>query len=315
LKALVTGGAGFIGSNLARALLARGDEVRVLDNFSTGYRRNLNPLDADLVEGDLRSYERVAAAVNGVEVVFHQGALPSVPRSIQDPLTSTAVNVEGTLNVLLAARDAGVRRVVFASSSSVYGDAPGMPRREAQPLAPLAPYAVSKLAAEQYCMVAHRVFGLETVALRYFNVFGEYQDPLSGYAAVIPKFIRIMLDGERPTIFGDGEASRDFTHVENIVEANLAAATELTAAGRVMNIAIGSSHTLNELVRTLRRLLDSDIEPDYAPARPGDVSESLADVSLARELIGYEPSVGFEQGLERTIAWILEQRAHEARSL
>ncbi len=287
----------------------------MLDNFSTGYRRNLKPLDAELVEGDLRSYERVAAAVNGVEVVFHQGALPSVPRSIQDPLTSTAVNVEGTLNVLLAARDAGVRRVVFASSSSVYGDAPGMPRRESQPLAPLAPYAVSKLAAEQYCMVANRVFGLETVALRYFNVFGEHQDPLSGYAAVIPKFIRIMLDGERPTIFGDGEASRDFTHVENIVQANLAAAAGPTAAGRVMNIAIGSSHTLNELVRTLRRLLDSDIEPEYAPPRPGDVSESLADVSLARELIGYEPSVAFERGLERTIAWILEQRAHEARSL
>ena len=207
----------------------------------------------DLVEGDLRSYERVAAAVNGVEVVFHQGALPSVPRSIQDPLTSSAVNVEGTLNVLLAARDAGVRRVVFASSSSVYGDAPGMPRRESQALAPLAPYAVSKLAAEQYCMVANRVFGLETVALRYFNVFGEHQDPLSGYAAVIPKFIRIMLDGERPTIFGDGETSRDFTHVENVVEANLAAAAEPAAAGRVMNVAIGSSHTLNELVRTLRR--------------------------------------------------------------
>ena len=316
LKALVTGGAGFIGSNLARALLERGDEVRVLDNFSTGNRRNIDPLDAELVEGDLRSYERVAAAVNGVEVVFHQGALPSVPRSIQDPLTSSAVNVEGTLNVLLAARDAGVRRVVFASSSSVYGDAPGMPRRESQPLAPIAPYAVSKLAAEQYCMVANRVFGLETVALRYFNVFGEYQDPLSGYAAVIPKFIRIMLDGQRPTIFGDGETSRDFTHVENVVEANLAAAAEPAAAGRVMNIAIGSSHTLNDLVRTLRRLLDSDIEPDYAPPRPGDVSESLADVSLARDVIGYEPSVAFEEGLERTIAWIVEQRVlSEARSL
>jgi UDP-glucose 4-epimerase len=295
--------------------LARGDEVRVLDNFSTGYRRNLESLDAELVEGDLRSYERVAVAVNGVEVVFHQGALPSVPRSIQDPLTSSAVNVEGTLNVLLAARDAGVRRVVFASSSSVYGDAPGMPRRESQPLAPIAPYAVSKLAAEQYCMVANRVFGVETVALRYFNVFGEYQDPQSGYAAVIPKFIRIMLDGERPTIFGDGETSRDFTHVENIVEANLAAAAEPAAAGRVMNVAIGSSHTLNELVRALRRLLDSDIEPDYAPSRPGDVRESLADVSLARELIGYEPSVELEQGLQRTIAWIVGQRANEARSL
>jgi UDP-glucose 4-epimerase len=316
LKALVTGGAGFIGSNLALALLARGHEVRLLDNFSTGHRSNLEPLDAELVEGDLRSYERVAAAVSGVEVVFHQGALPSVPRSIQDPLTSTAVNVEGTLNVLLAARDAGVRRVVFASSSSVYGDAPGMPRRESQPLAPIAPYAVSKLAAEQYCVVANRVFGVETVALRYFNVFGERQDPLSGYAAVIPKFIRLMLDGRPPTIFGDGETSRDFTHIENIVEANLAAAVEPAAAGRVMNIAVGSSHTLNELVGMLQRLLGSDLEPEYGPSRPGDVTASLADVSLARQLIGYEPSVDLEEGLERTIAWIVEQRAaHEARSL
>jgi UDP-glucose 4-epimerase len=316
LKALVTGGAGFIGSNLALALVARGHDVRLLDNFSTGHRANLEPLDAEVVEGDLRSYERVAAAVGGVEVVFHQGALPSVPRSIQDPLTSTAVNVEGTLNVLLAARDAGVRRVVFASSSSVYGDAPGMPRRESQPLAPLAPYAVSKLAAEQYCMVANRVYGVETVALRYFNVFGERQDPLSGYAAVIPKFIRMMLDGQRPTIFGDGQTSRDFTHVENVVEANLAAAVEPAAAGRVMNIAVGSSHTLNELVSTLQGLVDSDLEPEYGPPRPGDVSESLADVSLARKLLGYEPRIGFEEGLQRTIAWIVEQRAaHEARSL
>jgi nucleoside-diphosphate-sugar epimerase len=316
LKALVTGGAGFIGSNLALALLARGHDVRLLDNFSTGHRANLEPLDAEVVEGDLRSYERVAAAVGGVDVVFHQGALPSVPRSIQDPLTSTAVNVEGTLNVLLAARDAGVRRVVFASSSSVYGDAPGMPRRESQPLAPLAPYAVSKLAAEQYCMVANRVYGVETVALRYFNVFGERQDPLSGYAAVIPKFIRMMLDGQRPTIFGDGQTSRDFTHVENVVEANLAAAVEPAAAGRVMNIAVGSSHTLNDLVSTLQGLVDSELEPEYGPPRPGDVSESLADVSLARKLLGYEPRIGFEEGLQRTIAWIVEQRAaHEARSL
>lgn len=315
MKALVTGGAGFIGSNLAHTLLARGHDVRLLDNFSTGHRANLEPLDAEVVEGDLRSYERVAAAVGGVEVVFHQGALPSVPRSIQDPLTSTAVNVEGTLNVLLAARDAGVRRVVFASSSSVYGDAPGMPRRESQPLSPLAPYAVSKLAAEQYCMVANRVYGVETVALRYFNVFGERQDPLSGYAAVIPKFIRMMLDGQRPTIFGDGQTSRDFTHVENVVEANLAAAVEPAAAGRVMNIAVGSSHTLNELVSELQGLVDSELEPEYGPPRPGDVSESLADVSLARELLGYEPRIEFEEGLQRTIAWIVEQRAaHEARS-
>jgi nucleoside-diphosphate-sugar epimerase len=315
LKALVTGGAGFIGSNLARALVARGHEVRVLDNFSTGHRSNLKLLDAHVVEGDIRSYERVAAAVDGVEVVFHQGALPSVPRSIQDPLTSSAVNVEGTLNVLLASRDAGVRRVVFASSSSVYGNARGMPRRESQPLAPLAPYAVSKLAAEQYCMVANRVYGVETVALRYFNVFGERQDPLSGYAAVIPKFIRMMLDGQAPTIFGDGQTSRDFTHIENVVEANLAAATEPAAAGRVMNIAVGSSRTLNDLTGTLCRLLDSDLTPEYAAPRPGDVPESLADVSLARDLIGYEPSVGFEEGLQRTIAWIVEMRAaHETQS-
>lgn len=315
MKALVTGGAGFIGSNLALALQAQGHDVRLLDNFSTGHRANLEPLDAEVVEGDLRSYERVAAAVGGVEVVFHQGALPSVPRSIQDPLTSTAVNVEGTLNVLLAARDADVRRVVFASSSSVYGDAPGMPRRESQPLSPLAPYAVSKLAAEQYCMVANRVYGVETVALRYFNVFGERQDPLSGYAAVIPKFIRMILDGQRPTIFGDGQTSRDFTHVENVVEANLAAAVEPAAAGRVMNIAVGSSHTLNELVSELQGLVDSELEPEYGPQRPGDVSESLADISLARELLGYEPRIGFKEGLQRTIAWIVEQRAaHEARS-
>jgi UDP-glucose 4-epimerase len=314
LKAIVTGGAGFIGSNLVHALLERGHEVRVLDNFSTGHRSNLELEDGnvEVVEGDLRSYERVATAVEGTEVVFHQGALPSVPRSIQDPLTSSAVNVEGTLNVLLAARDAGVRRVVFASSSSVYGNAPGMPRKESQALAPLAPYAVSKLAAEQYCMVANRVYGVETVALRYFNVFGERQDPLSGYAAVIPKFIRLMMEGHRPTIYGDGETSRDFTHVVNVVEANLAAGTEPAAAGKVMNVAIGGSHTLNELVATLRSLLGSDLEPDYAPPRPGDVPESLADISLARQTIGYEPEVAFEDGLRRTIDWIAARRAADA---
>jgi UDP-N-acetylglucosamine/UDP-N-acetyl-alpha-D-glucosaminouronate 4-epimerase len=308
VRALVTGGAGFIGSNLVRVLLERGDDVRVLDNFSTGHRSNLDGADVEVVEGDLRSYERVAMAVEGAEVVFHQGALPSVPRSIQDPLTSTAVNVEGTLNVVLAARDARVRRIVFASSSSVYGNAPGMPRKEDQALAPLAPYAVSKLAAEQYCVVANRVYGVETVALRYFNVFGERQDPLSGYAAVIPKFIRLMLDGRRPTIYGDGETSRDFTHIQNVVEANLAAAEERAAAGRVMNIAVGTSHTLNELVDTLRRLTGADLEPEHADPRPGDVPESQADISLARELIGYEPHVGFEDGLRRTIDWIADRR-------
>lgn len=306
MKTLVTGGAGFIGSNLVHALLADGHEVRVLDNFSTGDRRNLYGADVEVVEGDLRSFERVSTATRGVEVVYHEGALPSVPRSIQDPLTSNAVNVEGTLNVLLAARDYGVRRVVFASSSSVYGDAPFMPRREDGPVAPLAPYAVAKLAAERYVQVAHRVFGLETVALRYFNVFGERQDPHSGYAAVIPKFIRLMLDGERPTITGDGTASRDFTYIDNVVAANLTAATAPEAAGRVINVAMQDSHTINDLVRTLNDLLSTSIEPIYSPARPGDVPESMADISLARQVLDYWPAVSFEDGLTRTIEHIAE---------
>jgi nucleoside-diphosphate-sugar epimerase len=311
VKALVTGGAGFIGSNIARALLERGDEVRVLDNMSTGNRRNLDGLDVELVEGDLRSYERVATAVRGTEVVFHQGALPSVPRSIQDPLTSNAVNVEGTLNVILAARDTGVRRVVVASSSSVYGDTPGMPRVETQRSSPMAPYAVSKLAAEQHALVANRVFGLETVALRYFNVFGERQDPNSGYAAVIPKFIRLMQAGESPLINGDGSNSRDFTHIENVVQANLAAANSPTAPGLAMNVAMGECHTLNGLMEALNELMGTDIRADYGPPRPGDVPESLADVSLARDVLGYEPTVDWLTGLRRTIDWI----ANDKRSL
>ena len=301
---MVTGGAGFIGSNIVRRLLAEGHEVRVHDNFSTGHRGNLDGLDIEVVEGDLRSYERVASAARGCELIFHEGALPSVPRSIQDPLTSNAVNVEGTLNVLLAARDLGVRRVIFASSSSIYGDAPGMPRRENAPVAPLAPYAVAKLAAEQYCLAAHRVWGVEVVALRYFNVFGERQDPLSGYAAVIPKFIHQMLAGERPTINGDGKTARDFTHIQNVVDANLAATTAAAANGRVMNVAMGGSHTLLELVANLNELLGTDLEPAHGPPRPGDVALSEADVSLARDLIGYEPVVDFEEGLRRTIEWI-----------
>lgn len=306
MRALVTGGAGFIGSNLVDALLSEGHEVRVLDNFSTGHRRNLDRAEVELVEGDLRSFERVSTAVRGVEVVFHQGALPSVPRSVQDPLTSNAVNVEGTLNVILAARDYGVRRVVFASSSSVYGDAPGMPRREDQPTAPLAPYAVAKLAAERYVLVANRVFGIETVALRYFNVFGERQDPSSGYAAVIPKFIGQMLAGERPTINGDGSASRDFTPIDNVVAANLAAAKVPEASGRVINVAMQDAHTINQLVEMLNELLSTEIEPIYGPPRPGDVPKSLADISLARQILGYEPAVGFEVGLQRTIEHIAE---------
>jgi nucleoside-diphosphate-sugar epimerase len=308
MRALVTGGAGFIGSNIVQALLDKGYEVSVLDNFATGHQANLDGLDVELVEGDLRSYERVATATRGVDIVFHEGALPSVPRSIQDPLTSNEVNIGGTLNVLLAARDHGVKRVIAASSSSVYGDTPGMPRTESQRPQPMSPYAVSKLAAEQYCLAANRVYGLETVVLRYFNVFGERQDPLSGYAAVIPKFIRQLLAKEPITIFGDGSTSRDFTHVENVVTANLAAVEAPNAVGRVINVAMGESHTLNTLAAMLGEMLGVDVAPEYGPSRTGDVRESIADIALARELFSYQPTVGFEAGLRRAIAWIAARR-------
>jgi UDP-N-acetylglucosamine/UDP-N-acetyl-alpha-D-glucosaminouronate 4-epimerase len=303
VRVLVTGGAGFIGSNLVEELLDRGHDVKVLDNFSTGRRENLLSWngDVELIEGELRSYERVSNAVRGCELVFHQGALPSVPRSVQDPITSNEVNVNGTLNVLLASRDAGVKRVIFASSSSIYGDLPGLPRVESMPVGPAAPYAVSKLAAEQYCSVANKVYGLETVALRYFNVFGRRQDPNSHYSAVIPKFITAMLNGKQPTIFGDGEQLRDFTHISNVVAANLAAAEVEAAAGHVFNIGAGHPRSLNELVATLNRLLGTEIEPIYAERRPGDVRQSWADVSLARAVMDYEPKVGFEEGLGITI--------------
>ena len=304
MKALVTGGGGFIGSNVVRALLARGDDVRVLDNFSTGSRGNLAGLERDvqLVEGDLRSYERVAYAVRGAEVVFHEGALPSVPRSVQDPITSSEFNIAGTLNVLLAARDAGVRRVVFASSSSIYGDLPGLPRVETLPVAPLAPYAVSKLAAEHFCHVAHRVYGLETVSLRYFNVFGPRQDPNSHYSAVIPRFIAAIREGRAPTIYGAGKQSRDFTYIANVVRANLLAATAPGAVGLPMNVATGDMHSLTELVELLGAIIGKPIAPEHAPPRVGDIERSWADISRAQELLGYETTVGFEEGLERTVA-------------
>ncbi len=306
-RVLVTGGAGFIGSNLVRALLERGDEVRVLDNFSTGLRENLAGLegDVDVVEGELRSYERVHNAVRGVEVVFHQGALPSVPRSVQDPLTTNAVNVEGTLNVLLAARDEDVRRVVFASSSSVYGNTAALPQREDAPPSPIAPYGVAKLAAERYCSTFSRVYRIETVALRYFNVFGPRQNPLSEYAAVVAKFIHLVAAGEPVTIEGDGETSRDFTFVSNVVDANLLAADADGVNGHVLNVAVGASHTVNELADTIGELLDRPVDKRYGPPRPGDIRASWADISEARRLLGYEPEVGFEEGLRRTADFLL----------
>ncbi len=306
---LVTGGAGFIGSNLVRALLRGGDRVRVLDNFSTGSRRNLAPLldDVEVVEGDLRSYERVHAAVRGTEVVFHQGALPSVPRSVQDPLTTTAVNIEGTLNVLLAARDEDVARVVNASSSSVYGNGGVLPRTEDQALDPVSPYAVAKLAAERFCASFSRVYGMETVSLRYFNVFGPLQDPNSQYAAVVPRFIRLIANGHTVTVHGDGGQSRDFTYVDNVVEANLLAARADGVNGVSLNIATGVSETIVRAADLIGELVGRQVEKVFVEAQPADVRASLADISEARRLIGYDPQVPFADGLRRTIDSILEE--------
>jgi nucleoside-diphosphate-sugar epimerase len=309
MRVLVTGAGGFIGSHLAERLLGEGYEVRILDNFATGRRENLDSFrDAvDIVEGDIQSYERVHNAVRGCELVFHLAALPSVPRSIQDPLTSNASNVTGTLNVLLAARDEDVRRVVFASSSSTYGANKELPKRETMATVPIAPYAVSKLAAEGYCRAFFNVYGLETVALRYFNVFGSRQDPQSQYSAVIPKFITAVLDGQPPTIHGDGEQSRDFTYIDNAVDANLLAARAEGVAGEAFNVACGDRVSLNDLVSELERIVGSEIEPVHTDPRPGDVPHSLADISKAREALGYEPKVDFRSGLERTYAYYEER--------
>ncbi len=308
MRVLVTGGGGFIGSHLVHRLVNDGHDVRVLDNFATGRRENLVDVadHVELIEGDIQSYERAHTAVRDCEVVYHQAALPSVPRSVQDPLTSNASNVTGTLNILLAARDSGVRRVVVASSSSVYGANAELPKREELTPLPISPYAVAKLAAENYCRAFSSVYGLETVALRYFNVFGPRQDPLSQYAAVIPNFITAALQGARPTVYGDGEQSRDFTYVENVVDANLKAATTQGAAGQVFNVACGERITLNRLLTELGNVLGTSLEADYAPARPGDVMHSQADISRAQEDLGYRTAVDFDEGLRRTVAYYQE---------
>ncbi len=302
---LVTGGAGFIGSNIVAELVQRGEEVRVLDNFSTGKRANLDAVKSriDLIEGDLRDLDTVQRAAADIDFVLHQGAVPSVPRSIDDPLTSDTSNVIGTLNLLIAARDAEVKRVVYASSSSVYGDAPTLPKHEDMKTAPMSPYAVSKLSAEQYCQVFYQVYGLETVCLRYFNVFGPRQDPASQYSAVIPKFITRMLAGEAPIIHGDGLQSRDFTYVSNNVAANILATTAPNVAGEVFNIACGERYSLLDLVAALNEILDTNIAPEHDTARPGDVKHSLADISKAQAKLNYHTEIDFKAGLHLTVEW------------
>ncbi len=307
IRYLVTGGAGFIGSHIAETLLKQGESVRVFDNLATGRSSNLEPLQGlaghfVFVQGDLRDSNAVRAAVEGVEVVFHQGALASVPRSIAEPVISLETNIIGTQNVLLAAKDAGVRRVVYASSSSVYGDTPVLPKHEEMPTAPMSPYAVQKLTGELLCGVFTRIYGLETVALRYFNVFGPRQDPTSEYAAVIPRFLTALLEKRRPIVFGDGEQTRDFTYIENVVQANLLAATSSAAVGAAMNIGCGERISLNAVLQTAGELLGIHVHAEYRDPRPGDVRDSLADISRARRLLDYRPKVTFREGLARTLS-------------
>jgi UDP-glucose 4-epimerase len=312
---LVSGGAGFIGSNLVRALLERGGQVRVLDNLATGRPTNLSDVAAavELIEADILDIDAVRRAVRDIEVVFHQAALPSVARSVAEPLVCHEVNATGTLRLLLAARDAHVRRFVYASSSSVYGDDPVLPKSEHLPASPLSPYAVSKLAGEQYCRVVARLYGLEAVCLRYFNVFGPRQDPASEYAAVVPKFISAMTRGEPPMVYGDGTQSRDFTYVANVVQANLLAAEAAGVSGEVFNVACGRRASLLDLVAALNRILGTDIQPRFGPPRPGDVKHSQADITRAERLLGYAPRVQFEDGLAQVVTWLSQQQVRVSR--
>ncbi|HYP19806.1 MAG TPA: SDR family oxidoreductase [Chloroflexia bacterium] len=300
---LVTGAAGFIGSNIVEELVRRGETVRALDNLATGRRSNIEPfLDSvEFVEGDITDEMLLSSALRGVDYVLHQAALPSVPRSVEDPLSAHGANATGTLMLLIAARDAGVKRVVFASSSSVYGESPTLPKREDMPTEPLSPYAVNKLTGEEYCKVFTRLYGLPTVALRYFNVFGPRQDPKSQYAAAIPGIASRMLRGQSPTIYGDGEQTRDFTYVQNVVNANLLACERDEAVGLAMNVATAQRISLLDLVALLNEVLGTEIEPEFAPPRAGDVKHSLADISLAEGALGYRVEVDFKEGLARTV--------------
>jgi nucleoside-diphosphate-sugar epimerase len=302
---LITGGAGFIGSNIVKELICRGEKVRVLDNFSTGKRENLfefnNYSNYELVEGDIRSFHIVRDSVKGVDYILHQGALPSVPRSVNDPITTNEVNITGTLNVLEAAREFQIKRVVFASSSSIYGNSEVLPKDENMPVAPLSPYALTKYAGERYCQIFYKLYGIETVALRYFNVFGPNQDPTSQYSAVIPKFIKLFREEKQPVIYGDGLQSRDFTYVSNNVEANLLACIVPEIGGQVFNIACGTRYTLIDLVNALNKLLNKNIQPEFEPSRLGDVKHSLASIEKARQKLNFNVNTGFSEGLEKLI--------------
>ena len=304
-KYLVTGGAGFIGSNICRHLVKERCSVRVVDNLLTGKRSNLAPIlsKIDFVEADMGDPEVARAAMKGIDVVLHEGALPSVPRSVDDPVSTHKHCIDATFTLLMAARDARVKRFVYAASSSAYGDTPTLPKVETMAPSPLSPYAVGKLVGEYYCSVFSSVFGLETISLRYFNVFGPHQDPASQYAAAIPAFVTAILQDRPPTIYGDGEQSRDFSYIDNIVEANLLAARAKQTHGEVVNIACGEAVTVNAIIHTINELLGKNVRPIYEPSRPGDVKHSLADITAAQKLIGYKPIVLFREGLEKSIDW------------
>jgi nucleoside-diphosphate-sugar epimerase len=301
---LVTGGAGFIGSHLTEELVRRGERVRVVDSLVTGKRQNLAHIPGvEFVEGDLADVDIAQRAVEGVDFVLHQAAIPSVPRSVQDPLTSHRANVDATLNVLIAARDAGVKRVVYAGSSSAYGDTPTLPKVETMGTAPLSPYALQKLVGEQYCQMFTQLYGLETVTIRYFNVFGPRQDPSSPYSGVISLFISALCEKRRPVIYGDGEQTRDFTYVANVVDGVLRARNAPGTSGEVVNVATGGRISINTLFQSVRDLVGGGVDPVYSPARAGDVRDSQADIDKARRLLGYEPHISFEEGLKRTVDW------------